>query len=298
MLDRGFIDLHTHGIGRYSTKDCNCDDLLRMAELYSKAGTTAFLPTIYSGTIEDMRMDMEAVKQAMVIQSRDKVRNRSRAGGQSSVEDPSLILGVHLEGPFLNPLMAGAQKKETFIRPTVSNLRRLVEGYEEIIRIITIAPELEGATRLIERCVDMGIIVNMGHSDATYREALNGKKAGAKGITHIFNAMRAIHHREMGLAGFGLVDDDIYIEVIADGIHIDMNMLRLVLRVKDPERVILVSDSIGGGRFKKRGRLLGSPMNLREAFRNLQDSGISVSGMERFIYQNPARYLSLPYDEE
>ncbi|GAB4544935.1 MAG: N-acetylglucosamine-6-phosphate deacetylase [Thermodesulfovibrionia bacterium] len=283
---RGIIDLHTHGIGRYDTRTSNHEEVLKMAEFYLKAGITAFLPTVYSGTINEMRANMEAIRRAIKIQdSRFKTKRKTECGAR--------ILGVHLEGPFLNPLMAGAQDKRTLLKPTISSLKGLINGYEDIVKIITIAPELPGALKVIERCYEMGIRVNMGHSNATYEQALDGKKAGATGITHIFNAMRQVHHREIGLAGFGLIDDDIYIEVIADGIHIDMNMLRVILKVKNPERIILVSDSIGGNIYKRGEKLIGSPMNLCDSFKNLKDMGISVNDMERFVYDNPLRHLNI-----
>ncbi len=299
MAIKDFIDLHTHGIGRYDTRTSNPDDILKMAKLFLKVKTTAFLPTIYSGTIKQMRANTEAVNEAIKIQNiehriqtKDK-RQKTTGQKRSSplIAHGSRILGVHLEGPFLNPLKAGAQDRETFLKPTLSNLERLIEGYEDIIKVITIAPELPGAIRVIEKCVEMGIRVNMGHSDATYREAEKAKNAGASGITHIFNAMRPIHHRELGLAGFGLIDDDIYIEVIPDGIHLDINMLKLILRIKTPERVIFVSDSVRWAVFRKGNKLIGSPVSLSDSFKNLKKSGSFVKGMERFVYENPMRYL-------
>lgn len=290
MKIKGFIDLHTHGIGKHDTRTSNPDDILKMSTLYLKAGITAFLPTVYSGTIQRMRENMEAVKEAIKLQNTE---HRTKDIRKHLTVHGSRILGVHLEGPFLNPLMAGAQDRGTFLKPTIPNLRRLIDGYEDIVKIITIAPELPGALKVIERCVEMGIRVNMGHSDAVYKQALEGKKAGATGITHIFNAMRQIHHREPGIAGFGLIDDDIYIEVIGDGIHIDMNMLRLIMKVKNPERIILISDSIGGNIFKNGNKLIGSPKDLCESFKNLKNSGILLKGMERFVCENPMRYLNL-----
>jgi|Deesub1362A_J573_1020465.scaffolds.fasta_scaffold00801_11 N-acetylglucosamine-6-phosphate deacetylase len=301
MAIKGFIDLHTHGIGRYDTRTSSPEDILKMARLHLEAGTVAFLPTIYSGPISQMRANMEAVREAMKRQdSGRRIRAKRPRNASWITEHGACILGVHLEGPFLNPLMAGAQDRDTFLKPTLSNLERLVDGYEDIIKIITIAPEMPGALRVIERCVERGIRVNMGHSDATYKQALDGKKAGATGITHIFNAMRPIHQRELGISGFGLIDEDIYIEVIPDCVHLDINILRLILKTKPRERVIFVSDSIKGAGERsapiKRGdRILGGHLALSRMLKNLESQEmVNLNKAYRFVYQNPITYCQKP----
>lgn len=301
---RDFIDLHTHGIGRYDTRTKNPDDILKMAELHAKAGTSAILPTIYSGTIPGMRANVEAVRKAMEVQS-SEFRVRSKDSSLIT-HHASRILGVHLEGPFLNPLRCGAQDKNSFIKPTVSNLKRLIEGYEGIIKIITIAPELPGALKVIEECASIGIKVNMGHSDATYNQALNGKRAGATGVTHIFNAMRPFHHREIGIVGLGLLDEELFIEVIGDGIHLSPATLKLIFKIKRPDKIILISDSIKlqsnfhyykGATYRqkaiysKTSPLKGSLITLNQALNNIKGLGISSSIAYRSIVENPQKYL-------
>ena len=315
MKRNSLIDLHTHGIGRYDTRTSKPGDVLKIAELHSKAGTTAILPTIYSGTIEQMRVNMEAVRVAMALQTQgDRVQKSNPhtppllKGGNVSIVTrhpvpsdtglhSSLILGVHLEGPFLNPIRCGAQDKKSFIKPCIPDLKSLIDGYEDVIKIITIAPEIHGALKVIERCASLGIRVNMGHSDATFNQALKGKKAGATGISHIFNAMRPFHHREPGLAGFGLTDDDIYIEVIADGFHLEVNTIKLITRTKRPDRIILVSDTVkGAGQGKrsihsKSGLLAGSAVTLSDAVNNLVRAGIPRREVLKFVSDNPMTYL-------
>ena len=291
-MPENLIDLHTHGIGKYDTKTENPDDILKMAMLFAKAGTAAFLPTIYSGTIRQMRANMEAVRTAIRMQNTEE---RTLTRDRSS-RDMSLILGLHLEGPFLNPARCGAQEKKSLIKPTIADLERLIEGYEEIIKIITIAPEMPGALKVIERAVSLGIKVNMGHSDATYREALSGKKAGATGMSHIFNAMRPFHHREPGIAGFGLLDEDVFIEVVADGIHLDPKTLSLIFKIKRADRIILVSDSIKGAGVKKgpiktsSGAIAGSAVTLSDALKNVEDAGGDAL---KSASENPLNYLNL-----
>lgn len=289
MEGRGYIDLHTHGFGTYETRNADPDDILKLAELQGKAGTVAILPTIYSGPLNEMRTDMEAVRRAMEIQ---RTQISARKGGS-----PARILGVHLEGPFLNPVRSGALNKASFMRPSVTSLRKLTDGYEEIIRIVTVAPELPGSLSVIEKCFEAGIKVNMGHSDATCREAGEGKRAGATGITHIFNAMRPFHHREPGIAGFGLMDNDMYVEVIADGIHLHRETVKLIFRAKTHDRVLLVSDSVKGARRtgkpvrSRRGILAGSGIVLADSAAFLREIGISAARAASAGTSNPERYL-------
>ena len=296
----GIIDLHTHGIGEYDTLTKNPEDILKIASLHGRAGTSAILPTVYSGTIRQMRENMEAVREAMHFQGFKESRGQGVKCFDSSriTHHASRILGVHLEGPFLNPAKCGALNKGSFIKPAISSLNKLIDGYEDLIKIITIAPELPGALSVIKKCASMGIRVNMGHSDATYKQALDGKKAGACGISHIFNAMRQFHHREPGLAGFGLLDEEIYIEVIADGIHLSPDVLRFIFKVKPHDRIILVSDSIKGANDKKdaiytkNGVLAGSSISLADAVRNLKNLGIPEAEALKSAVKTPKKYLT------
>ncbi|MCI4627048.1 MAG: hypothetical protein L3V56_13965, partial [Candidatus Magnetoovum sp. WYHC-5] len=209
--------------------------------------------------------------------------------------------GVHIEGPFLNPNRCGALNKGAFINPTLDNVKRLIDGYENIIKIITMAPELDGAINIIETLTEKGIIVNMGHSDATYEEAHNAFKAGAKGITHIFNAMRGFHHRQPGIAGFGILDEDVYIEVIADPFHLDIKTIEMIFMVKPADRIILISDSI---RFTNTSVaekaiidaekvLLGGAMSITDAANRLIELGFNSDIVKNCISTNPAHYLGI-----
>ena len=297
-----FIDIHTHGIGGYDTRTLSESDILNMAGIHASAGVSAIMPTIYPDTIEVMRENMLAVKRAMELQrsevfplpwgERDRVRGNKTA----------TILGIHLEGSFLNPKRCGALNAEAFLEPTEFNLEKLLDGFEEMIKLITIAPEMEGATRLIRKISDRGIVASMGHSDATYAEAEAGYHAGAKGITHLFNAMRGFHHREPGIAGFGLLNKDIYIEIIADRYHLHPKALELIFKTKNPERIILVSDSVketktSEGEMKQgvvddSGRLQGGAMTITESSERLIELGFDEEVIVGCITRNPADYLS------
>jgi N-acetylglucosamine-6-phosphate deacetylase len=333
------IDIHTHGFGGYSTKDASPEAILRIAEIHGSYGVYTIIPTIYSAPIRQMRTSIAAVKKAMELQAVEKSCSKFKAcpqvqwlGVQSSrlknnspakksVSDktntknlehrtlnleqrphgdaPATILGVHLEGPFLNPAHSGALDGNSFLPTQISHYKKLIEGFGDIVKIITVAPELDGAPDLIRSIADSGIIASMGHSDATYSEAEAGFSAGAKGITHIFNAMRGIHHREPGIAGFGLINPHVYIEVIADPFHLHPKTIELIFGMKKPEKIIIVSDSVKaaqtGATTKSitdpANKLLGGSMTITESAKYLIGLGFQKDIIERCISDNPEKYL-------
>ena len=240
------IDIHTHGIGGFDTITITAEHIVRIAQIQGSHGISKILPAIFPASIEEMRANMTAVKKAMEIQRAKNERIKAKGIKASSRAAPheSRVFGVHLEGPFLNPSRCGALNPLSFLNPDIDTLKKLTDGFEDMIKIITIAPELDVATKLIKAATDMGIIVSMGHSDATYEESQAGFHAGATGITHIFNAMRGFHHREPGIAGFGLTNPHIYIEVIADPYHLHPETIKLIFKGKNPEKIIIISDSI------------------------------------------------------
>jgi N-acetylglucosamine-6-phosphate deacetylase len=276
------IDIHVHGAENYDTRTRRQDDILHVADIHGQRGTGAFLPTIYPGPIEAMRENMAAVRRAMSAQ---------REGAR--------ILGVHLEGPFLNPDRAGSLDGKNFAEPSEAALTLLVEDCEDIIKIITVAPELPGALRVIELCRKKGFLVHLGHSDATFDQAEEGKRAGATGITHVFNAMRSFHHREPGLAGFGLMDEDISVEVIADMAHLHAQSLKMLFDMKSPDKILLVSDSVKGPGWGKGpirgagGVLLGGGIALADAVKNLITLGVPQDRAFQFASANPMKYLGI-----
>jgi N-acetylglucosamine-6-phosphate deacetylase len=325
------FDIHTHGVGGVDTRTTDPADILKMAEIHGRHGVDAILATIYPAPLETMRANMTAVRGAMGFQSRElRVRSSERpdnrgekfgdgtpacgspelgvtkGGEEAEIEGDgdtvrvATILGVYLEGPFLNPLRAGALDSSSFRAPSAYDLDRLLDGFEDIVRIVTIAPEPPGALALIRPLADRGMRVSMGHSDATFAEAEAGFHAGASGVTHLFNAMRPWHHREPGLAGFALTHPDLYVEVIADPHHLHRGALNLVFKVKDPGRIILVSDSIGDtGQYGSgealadpSGRLHGGALTVTAAAGRLTDLGYPVRTVDAAITVNPAAYIT------
>lgn len=302
------IDIHTHGIGGYDSRTTDVEHILKTAGIHGSYGVSQIIPTIYPATIKVMRENMEVVRKAM-----ERQKDISDPPSPATPR-PSFIAGVHLEGPFLNISKCGSLNAMTFLDPSEYHLKELVEGFEDMVKIITLAPELNGAVALIRKISDTGIIASMGHSDATYAEAEDGFNAGAKGVTHIFNAMRAFHHREPGLAGFGLMNQDIYIEVIADPHHLHPAMFEIIFKVKNNDKIIIISDSvketktysphaagltareaIAGktqGVTDARGRLLGGSMTVTEAVKNLVEYGFDEAVAMKCITVNPVMYLN------
>jgi N-acetylglucosamine-6-phosphate deacetylase len=305
-------DIHTHGIGGYDTRTTTEEHILKIAEIQGSYGVSEILLTIYPSSVQEMRKNMETVRKVIDIQrtaspshrpesiDQDASKKRLSAGLIPDDCRPATISGIHLEGPFLNPLRCGALAPESCIEPTEYAFKELTEGFEDIIKIITIAPEIHGALRLTKKISDRGILVSMGHSDATYAESEEGFRAGAKGITHIFNAMHGFHHREPGLAGFGLSNQDVYIEIIADPFHLHDRVIDLIFKIKNPGKIIIISDTVKetakenrrSGVRDDRGKLLGGSMVVTESAKRLIKRGYDKDLIMRCITENPERYIS------
>ncbi len=301
------IDLHTHGLAGYGSRSERPEDYLEMASAMKAHGTDAFLPTLFPGPVETMRAQLSAIKKAMEERS-------ARA----------IILGANLEGPFVNPRRQGAlgppepvdrhqpvvrlQADEIFQMPSIETLKRLIDGFEDVVKVITIAPELPGALELIEYCAATGIIVNMGHSDATFEQARAGAKAGARGVTHLFNAMSGLHHRNPGLAAYALMDEDLHVEIIADGVHVHPEMIRLAMKMKPTDKILLVSDSLAQAKTPEHpeasplylpaeaGRpatLAGGGLTLMECVERMTRlAGAPTESAQSFASGNPQRFLA------
>ncbi|MBF0320039.1 MAG: amidohydrolase family protein [Nitrospirae bacterium] len=285
------IDIHTHGIGGFDTRTASRKQILKIAEIQMLGGVNEIVPTIYAGDIQTMRLHMKTIKNSMELQQEARDKFTAQAA----------IIGVHLEGPFLNPDRCGALNSSAFIKPSVQAFNELIEGFEDIVKIITIAPELDGAVDLIRLITKLGIIVSMGHSNATYSQAEAGFYAGARGVTHLFNAMASFHHREPGLAGFALSNKDIYVETIADPYHLHPKTIELIFTAKPPDKIIIVSDSVketrttpvaGAKIADSKNILIGGATTIMESARRLIQLGFNEDKIMRCVTENPARYLS------
>lgn len=231
---------------------------------------------------------------------------------RAATEGPGAkILGIHLEGPFLSPARRGAHLPQNLRKPNVREFAEYVEAAGGLLKMITIAPELPGAMGVIREALRAGVIVSIGHSDCTFEEAVKAFNAGAAHVTHLFNAMSGFHHRKPGLAGAALLEP-VYVSVIYDRAHVSKEAMALVLRCKDPRKIILASDAspaldasdgsyvfdgiptvIKDGQCvtREKGGLAGSMASLRQCLENFRkDFG---SGGEKFVTENPRRLLGI-----
>jgi N-acetylglucosamine-6-phosphate deacetylase len=291
------VDVHTHGIGGYDSQSARPEEILRIADIHGSYGVSAIIISLCPGPEAGMRDQMGAVKTAMEIQEAGASK---KTAGDGEKQPQARILGVHLEGPFLNPARSGALDRDWFLAPSERTLSRLLEGFDGLVKVITVAPELDNALALIGRMRDRGIIVSMGHSDATFGEAEAGFHAGATGVTHLFNAMRPFHHREPGLAGFGLANREIFVEVIADPYHLHPGTMDLIFHAKPKDRVLIISDSVKdtkrgqtGAVADERGTLLGGVLPVTESVRRLIRAGYGADAAMRCVVKNPMAYLGI-----
>ena len=303
----GLVDLHVHGFG-------GCDpveDLGGMARALARAGTTAFQPTLFPAS------------PARLGEQADGAWERAGSWNRESVGQGARAVGLHLEGPFVNPRRAGALPVEDLAEPSVQGLREILgpaTGSGRGVRTVTLAPELPGSAALIEELVRCGVRVSLGHSQATSIEARAAARAGAVGATHLFNAMGPIHHREVGLAGFTLIESALHAEVIGDLVHVGAEAITLALVARGVRGLCLVSDALRGAgtgceRFHWHGRehvvragtayypagggaaeprLAGSALSQLEMVRRLVLQG--VLGLDEALTlasESPARALGL-----
>lgn len=201
----GFIDVHIHGAAGADTMDATIEALETMAKALPAEGTTSFLATTITQKHENIE---SALKNAAHY-----LENHNNPGKADA-------LGVHLEGPFINKKRAGAQPMEYIIDPDIELFKHWQELAEGSIKLVTVAPELENGTNFVRYLHETGVIASIGHSDAIYEEMEKAVQAGAKQVTHLFNGMRGIHHREPGVAGSALFFKELLVELIADGIHV------------------------------------------------------------------------------
>jgi N-acetylglucosamine-6-phosphate deacetylase len=267
----GFVDLHVHGAVGVDVMDADPDGLARMARFLAGHGVTAWLPATMTATGPATERALEAV--------------RATAG---PVEGGATVLGAYLEGPYLNPARAGAQAP-ALIRPAGRDeAGRLLDL--GVVRILVLAPEVEENRWLVAEAVTRGVTVSAGHTDATYDQALRAVADGVRHVTHAFNAMRPLGHREPGMLGAALVTPELRCELIADNVHVHPAAMRLLVQAKGPEGVVLVSDamratglpegaypmgdrpafSMDGAIRLADGTLAGSVLTLDRALHNLQ----------------------------
>ncbi len=277
--------------------DSTVEAIHGMARHLAAHGITGFLATTVSSSLSDTVAAASAVCQARAVPS-----------------DGASILGLHLEGPFLNPLRRGAHPRNCLRAPSPGDIDQVIGAAGDCVRLVTLAPELEGGLDLVTHLRRRGIIASMGHSDATYDQAMLALEAGVSHVTHVYNAMRPFNHREPGIIGVALTDHRPTVEIIADGIHVHPASVRLLARCRGPRAIVLVSDGIrgtglppgcylmygqevhttsGAARFAD-GSLVGSIITLDVALRNtISWTGLPLHRALAMSSLNQARELGL-----
>jgi N-acetylglucosamine-6-phosphate deacetylase len=296
LVTPGFVDVHVHGWGGHDAMG-DASALDGMARRLLRRGVTSFLPTAVTAPLEGLAA----------------FADRVRAWQPAAPADGAEPLGFNLEGPFLAESRRGAHDAAHLQVPAATT-RAALEPLLEGLRVLTIAPELDGAPELIRWLADRGVATSMGHSAATLDEAEAGYAAGGSSTTHLFNAMHGLDHRTPGMALAALLDDAAYVELIADGIHVHPAMWRLIERVKPVDRLLLVSDAIalagtGDGRGTIGGlevevngprvtlagtsTLAGSVIALDTAVRNVVEAGVPLPAAVAAASRNPLALLDV-----
>ena len=288
------IEQHFHGAYGVDFSKATVDEVLLLTRKLKKDGISGIFPTLVTDTIENTKRQIGIIKQAAKQQD----------------EKGAKILGIHLEGIFLNPAKKGIHNPLLFLEPTVENFKRIADDF---IKIVTLAPELckkaaKGGENLISYLTNKGIKVQAGH-------CVGGDLTGCSGVTHLFNAMSGISHRGKSTALSALVNDDIYTEVIADGVHISDDALRLIFKTKPIDKIILVSDCLPctGSKLKEfefagskifyngkkatseEGTLAGSTTLLPQIIERLLKKKIITERQAKQLIRNTYNYHNLPF---
>jgi N-acetylglucosamine-6-phosphate deacetylase len=303
LLVPAYLNIHVHGAVGHDVMEGTPQAFQAIGAAIARHGVGAFYPTtVTSSTQETLRaLDMIAA----VIE-----------GGVA--EESAVPLGIHLEGPFLSAAKRGVHPAALLTAPSIALFDRFWQAARGQIRILTIAPELPGALELTEHATALGVVCSLGHSNATLAEAESGCRAGALSATHTFNAMRALDHRDPGIAAYVLDNDALFAEIICDGIHVDPAMVRLFFKSKGAGKSILITDGMAAtgmpdGHYKlgeldvevangrctsagSPGVLAGSVLTMDQAVRNFASfTGVGVPASAQCAARNPARLMGLDH---
>lgn len=292
----GLIDTHIHGYKGVEVVEATTEDIEKMSLNLLESGVTAFLPTLQTDSEEKIERAILNIVKA----------SKKSVGAK--------ILGIFLEGPFLSEKFKGAQDDKYLQKPSIKLLKKWQVLAEGKIKKIAVAPELPGALELIEYATNNGIKVALGHSNGTAKETERAISKGASILVHTFNAMRGLHHREPGILGKSLISNDMFVEMICDGYHIHPDIAELIIKVKNKDKVVLITDGtlasgLSDGNYLRagvpvdvkdgavrtlEGKLAGSSLQLIQAIRNLVNW--NISSLEESILMgtlNSARSLDL-----
>lgn len=297
----GFIDEHIHGAGGSDAMDGTEEALQTISEYVAKEGTTGFLATTMTQSPENIGKALKNVK---------NVREKGEYKGAE-------VLGVHLEGPFISPKHVGAQPLEYVAKPAPETFDKYNELSGGNIKIVTLAPEVEGGLDLVKHLKNIGVVASIGHTGAKFSDVEAAVAAGASNVTHTYNAQTPLHHREAGVVGAAMLFDELNCEMICDTIHVSVPAIRIFVKNKPHDKFTLITDAmrakgmpdglseLGGQQvFVKNGEarladgtLAGSVLKMNVAIKNLVEKvGVSLTEAVDFASANPAKNLGL-YDE-
>jgi N-acetylglucosamine-6-phosphate deacetylase len=296
----GFIDVHIHGAVGIDTMEASAADLAQVSQFLATRGVTGWLPTLVPAPAADYARSVKSINEAM----------KSTGGAR--------VLGVHYEGPFVNAAQCGALRAQFFRAFSdagdLANLP-ILEGVAAV-HMMTLAPEINEGVKLVRELNGRGWIVSIGHTRASFELLDEALAAGAHHMTHFMNAMSPLHHRSPGPVAWGLARDEVTCDIIADGIHLDQQMLRLLLKLKGTDRLTLISDAVaatglGDGDYRiwgetisvkdgrtsnAKGSIAGSVITMLDAFARMQSLGVSEVDLARMSAMNAARLLRMDQD--
>ena len=298
----GFIDLHIHGAGGHDVMEGNSAALNSVTRKVSEYGTTSIVATTVTASTDETLRAAEGIA-AYIAHQHETEAPRAE------------VLGIHFEGPFISKQRRGVHPAEWIQLPSAETLSRFLKAAGGNARILTIAPEVLGAAPCIDAAREAGLVVSIGHTDATYEEARAAMARGAHSATHVYNAMRPFTHRDPGVIGAVLTSPEINAELIADGVHVEEAAMKLLLMAKGSAHVTLVSDGLsatgmpdgkytlggfevtvsGGVCRNAEGVLAGSTLTLDRALRNIVALGISLPDAVRMLTLNPATLLGIEF---
>ncbi|MCP1492050.1 N-acetylglucosamine-6-phosphate deacetylase [Peribacillus frigoritolerans] len=294
----GAIDIHIHGASNSDAMDATHDALSTMAKTLPKEGTTSFLATT-------MTQSTQAIESAL-LNAGKYIENQTQENAE--------IVGIHLEGPFISPARKGAQPEDYIVDPDVTLFKRWQEMAENQIKLVTLAPEQPNGLDLAAHLRGTGVVASIGHSDATYDQIDEAIQAGTTHVTHLYNGMRGLHHREPGVLGAAYLRDELYVELIADGIHCRPEMIKLAYNQITSKRMILITDSLRAKWLEKGtydlggqpvnvdetkatlsdGTLAGSILKMNDAIKNTMEyTDCSMTDIIKMTAENPAKQLRI-----
>lgn len=294
----GFVDIHVHGSAGYDVMQADGGARATFEQFLARHGVTAYYPTTIAAPLDVIERAVERLADAI-----------ENAGRKDTTHGSAQPLGIHLEGPYLSHACRGAHSPQDLILPSIQTFNRFWQAARGHIRVMTIAPELEGALEVIAEATRRGVCVSLGHSNADLESTRRGVDAGARHATHTFNAMRPLSHRDPGIVGEVLTNRRLTADIIADGVHLDPVMAQLFLRAKGVENAVLITDAtsatgmpdgkyqlgaleveVKNGMVQRDGKLAGSVLTMDRAVRNTMDfAGWELQQAVRIATANPAR---------